>query len=350
MGKAKKIMSLASLNNDENSPDQQPWWLGLPVEFKSVKVSKGIRPSGFQFSKAIINMQAELPDGTPVSSCGEADTEVLATTKAIAELIERSVLICWHKKNRSLVPANSNGWAAHETTSQAKLNAAFELSERDAVLSHWYSAKPFLEVLQETLPAKFINWVTDELSKSEYPNLRILISTEGIGPSVTCLFLNNDGFGVSGHATKANLQDSIDAAIAETCRAAHHAIRKSFWDDTLILKNKNSGRVQPGAHSVYYAYHEPFPNWMFGENILFHQANELWSNRIQDFLHHEIPQFEFHNVFADSLVVGFVKHSECFDLNWRTTNLDHVLKSSAAKKLSKKLTKESFNHQPHIVS
>ena len=78
----------------------------------------------------------------------------------------------------------------------ARSNAIFELIERDAVLSQWYSAIPFLEVSPKELPSQIQDWAVDELCRSEFPILKILFSTEGLGPSITCVLMNQKGFGV----------------------------------------------------------------------------------------------------------------------------------------------------------
>ena len=331
-----------ALKNDDGSA----WWKALPFEFQNVRVSTGTRPAGFRFSKSIINIEATL-DGASINACGEAETPTLAMTKAIAELIERASIMRWQRDRLS----TSNGWAAHETLQQAKLNSVLELTERDAVLSQWYLSKPFIEITTNNWPEKFAEWSSSELSQSEFPNMRLLLSTEGVGPSLTCLFVNERGYGVSGHATKATLSESIDAAIAETCRAAHHAIRRSFWKDSLNLQSRAPGiRVQPGAHAVYYAYHEAFPAWMFGPEVSWADAENIWSQRMSRLIGHEISNFTFQVTMEEPIVVGFARHPQAFNLSWGTTNVGRVLEKAANRKFSALLNERNLNQQPHIVS
>lgn len=305
---------------------------------------------GFRFSKYIFNMEAIL-DGAEIRSCGEADSEDLAMTKAIMELIERASLMHWHQEHKPAATGTSNGWAAHETFLQAKSSAILELVERDAVLAQWYFSEPFLEIPPNEWPQALVQWSQVELSKSEFPEMKILISTKGIGPSVTCLFLNADGFGVSGHSTKGNLQESIESAIAETCRAAHHAIRRSFWSDaqTLLRRMKNV-RVQPGSHAVYYAYHEPFPGWMFGSQTSWAEAERSWNKRVDLLLRREIFNFTFHQVLSHPVIAGFATHDQAFELAWGTTDMEKVLKQAEKRNFSAFMKERILNIQPHIVS
>lgn len=343
-------MGLQSAISISQSDAASSWWKALPFEFQDVRVSRGTRPAGFRFSKFIINIEAIL-DGIDIRSCGEADTEDLAMTKAIMELIERASLMRWYRENRTATIGTSNGWAAHETMAQAKTSAILELVERDAALAQWYLSVPFLEIPATEWPQAIALWSQTELSQSEFPEMKLLVSTEGIGPSVTCLFLNAKGHGVAGHSTKTSLQDSIESAIAETCRAAHLALRRSFWKDSQTLLNRvKDVRVQPGAHAVYYAYHEPFPGWMFGPQISWAEAGKSWSEKIDLLLRREIADFTFHQALENPVVAGFVTHDRAFELTWGSTDIQKVLKQAENRNFSASIDERNLNSQPHIVS
>lgn len=310
----------------------------FPYDSISIEVSP--RPAGFQFYRYAINIVAQLA-GRKFVATGEADTFDLAKIKAHSELAERSALIT------SPIAANattSNGWAAHPNESQTKLNAVFELVERDAVLAQWYSKTPFFRLSATEFPITLQKWIATELSISEYPELVLLLSTEGLGPSVSCILRNAKGFGVSGHATRATLTDSIDGALAEGCRAAHASIRREYWGDTLKLKRKDDGWVEPGAHSVFYAYHEPFPNWINGKELSWNFANALWDTRINE-LTQNIDDFQFECVLKSPLFIGFAKHPLAFDLCWGSTT-DEVANSMGAKRMGLKFV----NKETHVVS
>jgi hypothetical protein len=266
----------------------------------------------------------------------------LAKAKARSELIERWALLTSSKCEQV---ETSNGWAAHPDKDQALLNAIFELVERDAVLSQWYCATPFFKLQKANLPISIQKWIADELSQSEFPELMVLISTKGIGPSVSCILKNFKGFGVSGHATRRTLEESIRAALTEACRAAHSTLRREYWGDTLKLKNGVHGLVDPGAHSVYYAYHEPFPTWVFGSELTWAEANAHWSARINS-VTDKIGDFKFQAVLESPLFVGFVKHSSAFELRWGCTTVEEVISSPGAKRIGL----GSVNKETHIVS
>lgn len=320
-----------------------PWWQRLPFPFEAVSVEEGQRPIGFRFSRYIINIKATLL-GREIIACGESDNKDTAHAKALSELIERATLISGPDSYGSLT---SNGWAAHPDSKQARLNAIFEIAERDAVLAQWYSSTPFFVLDPSSYLFEIQTWIQDELSRSEFPKLSILISTQGLGPSVTCLLMNDEGRGVCSHSCKSSLLESTQSAISEACRAAHSSIRREHWKDTLKLKTQQSGSVDPGAHSLYYAYHEQFPAWMFGESISWKSVNELWAHRIETLLC-ESDAFSFHLALNSPINVGFVRHPKAFELVWGITDVEKVSQSPGAKRLN--LKSENINRKPHIVS
>ena len=311
------------------------------IRYDSISVEEGRRPIGFRFFLHIINIRAKF-GGRELVVTGEADSLELAYTKARSELVERTALISSPDCEQA---ETSNGWAAHPSQEQAKMNAIFELIERDAVLSQWYSANPFFQIPESELPVDIQKWITEELSRSEYPELLVLISTMGIGPSVSCIFKNAKGFGVSGHATRATLGESIDTALAEACRAAHSTLRREYWGDTLKLKRRAPGRVDPGAHSVFYAYHEPFPAWITGSKLSWTEANAQWTARIDTITKH-LDDFRFQVILESPLFVGFAKHPLAFDLRWGSTSENEVLRSPGARRIGLNF----INKETHIVS
>jgi hypothetical protein len=259
-------------------------------------------------------------------------------------LLERSALISYAHQYKS---ETSNGWAAHPQKDQARKNAILELVERDAGLSQWYSSTPFLELEPSQWPEDILDWSRYELERSEFPRMRILISTRGIGPSVTCLFVNSMGLGVSAHATRITLEESIRAAVAEACRPAHASIRRDHWQDTLKLKCGESNPLSSEAHALYYAYHEPFPGWIFGQTIPWNHALALWQNRMAD-LSLQDSQFKFTCVLSEPLFVGFAKHPSAFPLRWGITNTEWVSSLLGFKRLT--LNANQINKQVHIIS
>jgi hypothetical protein len=308
--------------------------------YESIFIEISLRPVGFRFYQHAVNIVAQLA-GRKFVATGEANSLDLALIKAHSELVERSALIA---SPIAASATTSNGWAAHPSEDQAKLNAVFELVERDAVLAQWYSRTPFLRLIDGNAPAGLKKWITTELALSEYPELIVLLSTTGLGPSVTCILKNTKGLGVSGHATRATLPDSINAALAEACRAAHASIRREYWGDTLKLKRSDAGWVDPGAHSVFYAYHMPFLTWMTGEELSWDEANVRWATGIKELMQN-IDGFQFETVLKTPLFTGFAKHPLAFDLSWGTTT-DEVVKSAGAKRMGLNF----INKETHVVS
>jgi YcaO cyclodehydratase, ATP-ad Mg2+-binding len=314
----------------------------FPFAYESIQISTGSRPIGFRFSKFITDIAAVL-DGREIVVCGESFDHDNGMDKAISELIERSaLLVC----GPQYFAETSNGWAAHPKRDQARTNAILELVERDAVLAQWYSRTPFRQLPTDQLPSSIRDWARSELSKSEFPILKILISTQGLGPSVTCLLQNSKGLGVSAHSTRATLDDSIESAIAEACRAAHLSIRRAHWKDTLKLKDGAPGIVDPSAHALYYAYHEPFPSWMFGATERHDSASSEWCTRIKSCL--ESDDFVFQSVMTTPTNVGFARHPSALTLHWQATKVNLVLQENGIKRLN--LKPETINEKPHIVS
>jgi hypothetical protein len=327
----------------DQSQENLEWWQSLPYPFTECVVSRGIRPEGFRFYSDIINIEAVIFD-KKLLVCGEDNDVELAMTKAVAELLERAALVMWNRTN----PKNkksSNGWAAHQTIAEAKQAATFELIERDAVLAQWYSSTPFLEIDPHDMPISIQKWRDEELVKSEFPILRILLSTKGIGPSVTCVLMNKSGFGVSSHATRESLDLAIESAIAEACRSAHLYLRRAFWNDSVALQSGPSGEIDPVAHAVYYAYHESLPDWMFGDVLSWKSANQFWRTTLAK---NSFDEFRFERISKDPIVVGFVENTSTFELRWGPTDISLISNMAASRRLSP--NKKEWNLKPHIIS
>ena len=302
----------------------------FPFAYESIQIATGSRPIGFRFSKFITDVAAVL-DGREIFVCGESQDHDNGMDKAISELIERSALLVYGPQYRA---ETSNGWAAHPKMEHARTNAILELVERDAVLAQWYSKTPFSQLPMDQLPVTVRDWVSSELSRSEFPILKILISTEGLGPSVTCLLQNANGVGVSAHATRETLDDSIASALAEACRAAHLSIRKAHWKDTIKLKDRASGNVDPSAHALYYAYHEPLPEWMFGKVERHDSVSSIWSTRMKSCLTSE--DFIFQPVMTAPTNVGFAQHPLALTLRWHCTDPNLVSQEKGFQRLNLK--------------
>ncbi len=337
-------MQLKEIKQPEASIiDQTDLFQILPFSYKHIQVSKEQRPVGFRFYKNTMTISAKLRD-KEVIVCGEDENNEIAVSKAISELIERSALIELAANNPE-IHKTSNGWAAHFDQETAELNAVLEIVERDGVLAQWYSQTPFVEIDVHTLPQNITSWVKAELAVSEFPIFKVLLSIKGIGPSVTCVFMNSSGFGVCGHSSKLELSDAIENAVGEACRAAHLTLRNAHYRDSEILKNGVEKKINPGAHAVYYAYHEAFPEWMFGQTISWFIGRKLWSDQITQLMS-SIHNFKIETVMTTPLFVSYAKHPQAFELLWGSSAPMRALNSGAAYRLNNK----EINFKPHLIS
>jgi hypothetical protein len=319
------------------------WWRTLPYQLSNVVVFESIRPAGFRFRKFAFNISG-LIDDKSVTATGEADIRELAITKAVAEFIERCALIDF-SSNRSDINS-SNGWAAHTEARSAEDNAIRELVERDAVLRHWYSRTPCFVIMDSSLPEKTLDWKKSELSRSEFPNLKILVTNLGYGPCVTALLTNESGFGVSGNCSKENLCEAIDGAIEEACRMAHHFLLSSYLDDTFKLMSQVDAKVETGAHGVFYAHQRPFPQWLAGKILSFDEASDLWSKKNSDLLQ-SMDRFTILEICSAPLFVVRAQSDVTLELNWGYQSLEK-LKARVTGKISN-INENDLNLEPHII-
>jgi hypothetical protein len=288
-----------------------PTELGFHAPAKCVSAS---RPEGFRFSKHIINIEAPLVGRTLVLT-GEAETEEVAFAKAYSEFLERLAFFKTTEANANM--HNTNGWAAHPEPATAKLNAILELCERDSILKHWAAQCALKEITFASLPLGIRNWASSELRTSELPILKVFVTHEGRAPAVVCMLINKSGFGVTGHASGLDLESALRSAIAEACRAGHQMVRRSFWNDAIALRDADlTQEIQPGAHSVYYAYIEPLPKWIYGDFTNYGDAAADWNSRLTDLIRSDFKEFTFTKVLEGEITVGFASHPDCYDLQW----------------------------------
>ena len=321
------------------------WWKSLPFPLENVSVFEVFRPMGFRFSDSSYNIAAEI-HGRKLLVTGEGHTKEQAVTKAVAELIERSALIEFADANPAV--KTSNGWAAHSDLDIAKLNAIRELVERDSILKHWYSGTPFEVVNTDSLPQTVKSWVATELALSELPQLEILISSIGFGPTATAILKNNLGFGVVGHCSRENIEESIDGAIEEACRMAHHFLMRSYLGDCEAMSMKISKKVNPGAHGVFYAHQESIPSWLFGSTVDFSAAKVGWIKKNSD-LEMNFEKFHTKVIRQDPLFVVQATSEFAIDLNWGLES-SNSLELRLMGKIPKELRPmDGFNLKPHIV-
>lgn len=334
-----------SSKSSPTSNSTSDWWTALPFQLSDVKVRESIRPEGFRFRKHSFDIFGVL-EGKKILVTGEAESSELAMTKAVAEFIERCVLLNYARQN--LEVKTSNGWAAHSDHCSAELNAMHELVERDAVLKHWYTKTPFYVLNSQLLPEHLKDWVKNELSRSEFPILRILVSHLGLGPSITAILINSSGYGVTGHCSKESMIDSIEGAIEEACRMAHHSVLNTFFNDTVKMKEGSLAKVETGAHGVYYSHQEVFPVWMFGEEVELNYANKVWLQKNAS-LKENRNSFTFSMIATDPLFVVQCKNDQTIELSWGLEKSESLFERLKGKMGFTQLSVKQLNLLPHII-
>lgn len=312
----------------------------LELQINSMELFATKRPLGFGLSKFAFNAFLKYENDL-VIGCGEdVESETIAREKAISEVIERAVL----KKinSKSSISATSNGWAAHLNIESAAAAAVFELIERDSSISHWLTQTPMMVLEAKNFyPETFLN----EIKYSEFPKIINLVSFSFSGPLITTLLKNNNGHVISGHASGKNLCDAVYASTIEACRAAHHFMRYSFFNETKSLLHKNdfNGKVDPGAHSLMYAYHEPISAWIFGESINLEDAQKRWESSLNS-VYSTIEQTKFSSYTTADRVIVRAKNENLQDVFWGSTRL-----AILDDKINYNLLKKTINFQPHLV-
>lgn len=308
-------------------------------DLSQIRLSESKRPEGYRLAKYSYNAFVDYKNSL-IIGCGEdCESEDLAKEKAISELIERLCLKSFCTENQ--FKSTSNGWAAHPHLELAKFASVFELIERDAAVSHWLTKTPMYMVeTSSILPNTFIR----ELSLSEFNELVCLVSFDFSGPLVTILLKNPEGYVISGHASGVSFKKCVQAATIEACRAAHHYLRFSFFDETKsILTNLNNFAVEPGAHSLMYAYHEPMPGWIFGKRLSYIKCQKMWDEKV----------LTFNNIMAASTFTIF-KVADRFVTKAENPNLQSIFWGSTTQALKDNLInysnkKNIKNYKPHLV-
>lgn len=332
-------------NSLPDSSSSNEWWASLPFQLSDVLVAESVRPIGFRFRSHSFNIAGKI-NGKDILVTGEADNKELAITKAVAEFIERCVLI-EASINQPWIKT-SNGWAAHTSEFEAQKNAVRELVERDAVLRHWYTRTPFRVLSLNSLPEHIQNWTESELSRSEFPELRILISHLGYGPSASAVLMNKDGYGVTGHCFKESILESVEGAIEESCRMAQHYLLKTFLCDTEKLKAGDLAKVETGAHGVYYAHQEVLPNWVFGESIDFQSAMNLWLMKNSN-LQKRKSEFKLAKSCSTPLFVYQAHHASAIELTWGLEKFESLRDRLSGKIDNHFFGESKLNLKPHII-
>jgi hypothetical protein len=303
-----------------------------------LEVKETYRPIGFRLAKYAYNTLLKY-NGKEYLGCGEdTNSKVVASEKSISEAIERAVF--------SLSPktGSSNGWAAHTNLELAAISAVTELAERDSAIKHWLTYTPMLLLeASEVLPGHFLS----ELKESEFPIPKVFVSFEFSGPLVTVFLMNENGNAVTGHSSGASLGEAVISAAIEACRSAHHFQRFYFYRETeKLLSAQSIESVEPGVHSLIYAYHEPIPSWFFGNIISKRNAQEEWIKSYSG-LNELAEKSKFDAFQCLNRTVVHVLNDSLHPMFWGSTTLSIV---KQFRDLNPKIfDSKKINFQPHLV-
>ncbi|HPI41265.1 MAG TPA: hypothetical protein PLJ21_10715, partial [Pseudobdellovibrionaceae bacterium] len=166
--------------------------------------------------------------------------------------------------------------------------------------------------------------------------------------TATAILKNNSGFGVIGHCSRENIEESIAGAIEEACRMAHHVLLNSYLEDCETMNLQISKKVNPGAHGVYYAHQEPFPSWLFGSTLDFNAAKAEWTKKYHE-LQQNIEKFQTRLVCEEPLFVVQALSDSTIELNWGIEASDDLEKRLVGKMPKELRPMDGFNLAPHIV-
>lgn len=308
------------------------------IEIRAKTSSRSIRPTSLQWNEFSYFTDVESSNGIQATGFGEGNSSILALQKSIAEGVER--LIFKSLKQTSLGTKSSNGWAAHVTANRAETAATMELLERDAVLVHWLTKTPFLEISVGDFPKPLSFWMKNLRNSSQrFKNLRVLVSCLGYVPTITTILLDDDGFAVLSHATDPELEVAIDKALSETCRIAHIA-------HASIDKVRSLNR--PEDHALFYALHEKMPQFLFGKKIDLKSANLNWKKYFNKFDPAKLG-IRFNTMKCGPLFVSRASSDRVQDLFFGETNAAQKNGWINERRITEAVGLTTINPMPHFV-
>ncbi len=321
---------------------------GEKYQFKIKTVQRWNRSKGFRFFEHSFISSIE-GGGAIETGYGEAGQKLLAIEKSIAEAFER--LIFRLLRGTSYGSITTNGWAAHISRSNAKQSAIEELFERDSVLAHWFCKKPFHEIDSDTLPSWCKKWMDEELSRSVYPRLRVLVTHLGELPAAVTIMTRPDGKGVLSHATHADLGTALKKALVEITSIAQSTKKSHFFDSSKNLfedPNCDGFQAKPIDHAMVYAYHSPFPEWMYGKMASWNQIQTDWIKSYQSFDPKKL-KVNFTILTQSPLIVGRATSPMIQDVYFGRTEVADQKGKINHERLKRLNFCGAINLAPHIV-
>lgn len=272
------------------------------------------RPNGYSLPAQISG--SVIASHESINIEGFADAEpVLCEQKAVSEALERYALRYFTSKNK--VVETSNGWACHFSPEQAVENAVFELIERDVALTNWEDYGIFFEIPEDLWPIEIIKWKLDRPKDIEFSNLKLFLSKNENGCAISAFLFNENNNFVAGHSSRNSLNQAILSATSECMRAAHSALRFEYLNDVISLhSNKKLNNVEPGSHSLAYAYSEVLPKEVKIESATASQISDFWNLHQSNFKNLNYDDFEIKLFKVNDRFVARVKTNKMREIYW----------------------------------
>ena len=283
-------------------------------KFTILKVEEIDRPAGYVLPGYDALAITVSRNGLEATGYGEGDS-LLAKEKALSEAIERSALREFVRSRG--ISETSNGWSCHHTEPLAIENAILELIERDVVLSAWQTGGPFFEMPEALWPSALKVWKAAQRPRPEFFDLRLFLSETRNGASISALLFNERGNFVAGHASGLKLKNAIISATAECFRAAHAAIRFEHFAEVLSLHAAtNKMQVEPGAHSLAYAYTVEIPSQVRIVSASESEILKKWDQHLELFQELDLRDYQVTLFHVEGRVVARVKNEKYKQIFW----------------------------------
>jgi hypothetical protein len=256
--------------------------------------------------------------GHEATGYGEGGYE-LAYGKALSEATERCLLRWFNEQ--SGIKVTSNGWACHISSQLAIRSAIFELIERDVALKTWFRAAPYFIIPDDLLPKNVLKWKEPRDHQLEFHDLKIAISTGENGACVSAFLFNESANFVVGHASRWDLDQAINSAVAECLRAACSAIRFEHYAEVLALhRGDPNRRFQPGSHSLAYAYTNSLPSEISLKPSSSFEILAKWREHQQAFERIDQKSLSISTFEVGDRVVARVTGREFLEMFWGPTS------------------------------
>ena len=278
--------------------------------FEVIKRPEGYGIPGFISGSVRVSMSDIQAQGFSDSSSD------LCEVKSISEALERLVLNYFTRENK--ITETSNGWASHTDPSSAIDNSIFELIERDVVLTNWHNGGVFYEIPETLWPEELINWKKSRPVELEFSDLKLFLTKNENGCAVSALLFNDNKNFIAAHSSRSELKQAMLSATSECMRAAHSALRFEYFADVLALHNKNckSRTIDPGAHSLAYAYSVSLPNSIQFKSASDFEILKSWKWHQDNFKKLEINRFKIKLFKISDRYVARAKADFMQDIYW----------------------------------